>query len=209
MINVQPCIDAINDVKENINNCFIKCNAKGSTYVETGKTTSELIKKINGIPASGGTSQGVVGAPFGGFTVNRNETDENYFSIDFTAIGVTWKSITIYSNTKLGFFSINKIDDGYCIVSAQSVYAWENETGVGTMIQSNGTFRASYTANGNIISFTRADYNFSVQPDTGMFNDPNVNFSMLPLQNASNTDWSLMDPEVGIPYILDLITVCV
>ena len=125
-IDNTSCINAVNMLKGYVSACFAKCTAKGSTYSGTN-TLANLETAIDLIPTgsgSGGTiSENINGASFELFTVTKpDEISPNEFTIDFGSVGVTWRSIVCYSDTKDGHFSIHKISGNKCIISASIFY---------------------------------------------------------------------------------------
>lgn len=205
-IDNSSCITAINHIKSYVSACFTKCTAKGSTYSGTQKLAN-LETAIDLIPTgsgSGGTiSENINGASFDLFTVTK-PTDvlyPNEFTIDFGSIGVTWRSIVCYSDTKDGHFSIHKLSDNKCIISASIFYnsesMWDEATGIYPEVR--GTYRATYTISGNTISFTNDEYEA-----TSNGSESYDNFASMPNQ-VSNAENSYFTDQ----YKLDKIIVCV
>ena len=108
MIDNTSCITAINTLKNYVTACFNKCTEKGSTFSGTEKLAN-LETAIDLIPqsSSGGggdspvISENITGGSFDLFTVTKpDEISPNEFTIDFGSVGVTWRSIICYSDTK-------------------------------------------------------------------------------------------------------------
>ena len=204
-IDNTSCINVINTLKGYITACFSKCTAKGSTYSGT-QTLANLESAIDLIPSgsSGGTiSENINGASFELFTVTK-PTDvlyPNEFTIDFGSVGVTWRSIVCYSDTKDGHFSIHKISGNKCIISASIFYNSENQFDEATGIfpEVRGTYRATYTISGNTITFVNAEYD-ATSNGSESYDD----FASMPNQ-VSNTENSYFTDQ----YKLDKIIVCV
>ena len=204
-IDNTSCINVINTLKGYITACFSKCTAKGSTYSGT-QTLANLESAIDLIPSgsSGGTiSENINGASFELFTVTK-PTDvlyPNEFTIDFGSVGVTWRSIVCYSDTKDGHFSIHKISGNKCIISASIFYNSENQFDEATGIfpEVRGTYRATYTISGNTITFVNAEYDA-----TSNGSDSYDDFASMPNQ-VSNAENSYFTDQ----YKLDKIIVCV
>lgn len=168
MIDNTSCINAVNTIKTYVSNCFNKCTAKGSTFSGTQKLYN-LEEAINLIPQTqsgggtggtgGSTSGNISGGSFGGFSITYDTSSES-FTIDFGSVGVNWKSIVCYSDTKEGHFSINKISNSKCIISSAVFYNAENQWDEATGIfpQARGTYRANYSVSGNSITFTNNEY---------------------------------------------------
>ena len=165
MIDNSSCLNAINTLKSYVTACFSKCTEKGSTYSGT-KTLANLETAIDLIPTGSGgdspvISENINGASFDLFTVTKpDEISPNEFTIDFGSVGVTWRSIVCYSDTKDGHFSIHKLSNNKCVISASIFYNAENayDEATGIFPDVRGTYRASYTINGNSITFTNAEY---------------------------------------------------
>ena len=131
-IDNTSCINVINTLKGYITACFSKCTAKGSTYSGT-QNLANLETAIDLIPTGSGgdspvISENINGEAFNLFTVTKpDEISPNTFTIDFGSVGVTWRSIICYSDTKDGHFSIHKISGNKCIISASIFYNSENQ----------------------------------------------------------------------------------
>ena len=208
-IDNNSCITAINHIKNYVTACFNKCTAKGSTYNGT-RTLSDLETAIDLIPTGSGSggdggviSENITGGSFDLFTVTK-PTDELYpneFTIDFGGVGVTWRSIVCYSDTKDGHFSIQKLPNNKCVISASIFYnsenMWDESTGIFPDVR--GTYRATYTISGNTITFVNAEYDA-----TSNGSESYDNFASMPNQ-VSNTENSYFTDQ----YKLDKITVCV
>lgn len=203
-IDNTSCINAINTLKSYVTACFAKCTEKGSTFSGT-QNLANLETAIDLIPTgSGGViSENINGASFDLFTVTK-PTDNPYpneFTIDFGGVGVTWRSIVCYSDTKDGHFSIHKISGNKCVISASIFYnsenMWDESTGIFPEIR--GTYRATYEISGNTITFMNAEYDA-----TSNGSDSYDDFASMPNQ-VSNTENSYFTDQ----YKLDKIIVCV
>ena len=190
MIDISLCKTAINAVKNNINRCFELCDAKGSTYSQMDNTTSELYDKITAIPVGeggggGGTIVGT-GQPFSGFTTSSN--NDQHLSINCGSVGVGWKGIAIYSNTKRGWFSIHKVDDSRCIVSGMPWYYYDDGSTTGSFPYSLTSTSAmcNYTISGSSVNLNVIVYSIENPADISM------------LANLINSESN---------YILDLIDI--
>ena len=204
-IDITSCLNTVNTLRGYITACFAKCTAKGSTYSGT-QTLANLESAIDLIPTgsgSGGTiSENINGASFELFTVTKpDEISPNEFTIDFGSVGVTWRSIVCYSDTKDGHFSIHKISGNKCIISASIFYnsenMWDESTGIFPEVR--GTYRATYTISGNTITFVNAEYDA-----TSNGSDSYDDFASMPNQ-VSNAENSYFTDQ----YKLDKIIVCV
>ena len=204
-IDNSSCLTAINHIKNYVTACFNKCTAKGSTFSGTQKLAN-LESAIDLIPTgsgSGGTiSENINGASFDLFTVTKpDEISPNTFTIDFGSVGVTWRSIVCYSDTKDGHFSIHKISGNKCIISASIFYnsenQWDESTGIFPDVR--GTYRATYTISGNTITFVNAEYD-ATSNGSESYDD----FASMPNQ-VSNAENSYFTDQ----YKLDKIIVCV
>ena len=207
-IDNTSCINAVNTIKNYVTACFNKCTAKGSTFNGTQKLAN-LETAIDLIPqsSSGGgdspvISENINGEAFDLFTVTKpDEISPNEFTIDFGSVGVTWRSIVCYSDTKDGHFSIHKISGNKCIISASIFYNSENQFDEATGIfpEVRGTYRATYTISGNTITFVNAEYDA-----TSNGSDSYDDFASIPNQ-VSNAENSYFTDQ----YKLDKIIVCV
>ena len=204
-IDITSCLNTVNTLRGYITACFAKCTAKGSTYSGTN-TLANLETAIDLIPTgsgSGGTiSENINGENFTLFTVTKpDEISPNEFTIDFGSVGVTWRSIVCYSDTKDGHFSIHKISGNKCIISASIFYNSENQFDEATGIfpEVRGTYRATYTISGNTITFVNAEYDA-----TSNGSDSYDDFASMPNQ-VSNAENSYFTDQ----YKLDKIIVCV
>ena len=207
-IDNSSCLTAINHIKNYVTACFNKCTAKGSTFSGTQKLAN-LESAIDLIPQSSGgggdspvISENINGASFDLFTVTKpDEISPNTFTIDFGSVGVTWRSIVCYSDTKDGHFSIHKISGNKCIISASIFYnsenMWDESTGIFPEVR--GTYRATYTISGNTITFVNAEYDA-----TSNGSDSYDDFASMPNQ-VSNAENSYFTDQ----YKLDKIIVCV
>ena len=204
-IDITSCLNTVNTLKGYVSACFAKCTAKGSTYSGTN-TLANLETAIDLIPTgsgSGGTiSENINGASFELFTVTKpDEISPDEFTIDFGSVGVTWRSIVCYSDTKDGHFSIHKISGNKCIISSAIFYNAENQFDEATGIfpEVRGTYRATYTISGNTITFVNAEYDA-----TSNGSDSYDDFASMPNQ-VSNAENSYFTDQ----YKLDKIIVCV
>ena len=206
-IDNSSCITAINHIKSYVSACFAKCTAKGSTFSGI-QTISNLETAIDLIPQSSGggdspvISENINGGSFDLFTVTKpDEISPNEFTIDFGSVGVTWRSIICYSDTKDGHFSIQKLPNNKCVISASIFYnsenMWDESTGIFPDVR--GTYRATYTISGNTITFVNAEYDA-----TSNGSESYDNFASMPNQ-VSNAENSYFTDQ----YKLDKITVCV
>ena len=207
-IDNTSCINAVNTIKNYVTACFNKCTAKGSTFNGTQKLAN-LETAIDLIPqsSSGGgdspvISENINGEAFDLFTVTKpDEISPNEFTIDFGSVGVTWRSIVCYSDTKDGHFSIHKLSGNKRIISASIFYnsesQWDEATGIFPDVR--GTYRATYTISGNSITFTNAEYD-ATSNGSESYDD----FASMPNQ-VSNAENSYFTDQ----YKLDKITVCV
>ena len=205
VIDNSSCINAVNTIKNYISNCFSECTTKGSTFSGTNKL-SNLQEAISLIPTgsgSGGTiSENITGGSFDLFTVTKpDEPSPNEFTIDFGSIGVTWRSIICYSDTKDGHFSIQKLPNNKCVISSAIFYnsenQWDEATGIFPEVR--GTYRATYEISGNTITFTNAEY----EATSNGFNSYD-DFASMPNQVSNAVNDYFTDQ-----YKLDKITVCV
>ena len=203
-IDITSCLNTIETLKGYISACFSKCTSKGSTF-SGEKKLANLESAINLIPSggSGGViSENINGASFDLFTVTKpDEISPNEFTIDFGSVGVTWRSIVCYSDTKDGHFSIHKISGNKCIISSAIFYnsenQWDESTGIFPDVR--GTYRATYSISGNTITFVNAEY-YATSNGSESYND----FASMPNQ-VSNAENSYFTDQ----YKLDKIIVCV
>ena len=208
-IDNTSCITAINHIKSYVSACFTKCTEKGSTFSGTQKLAN-LETAIDLIPqsSSGGggdspvISENINGASFDLFTVTKPDgISPNEFTIDFGSVGVTWRSIVCYSDTKDGHFSIQKLSSNKCVISASIFYnsenQWDESTGIFPDVR--GTYRATYSISGNSITFVNAEY-YGTSNGSTSYDD----FASLPNQ-VSNAENSYFTDQ----YKLDKIIVCV
>lgn len=206
VIDNSSCINAINHLKNYVTACFAKCTAKGSTFSGTQKLAN-LETAIDLIPAGSGgespvVSENITGASFDLFTVTKpDEPSPNEFTINFGGVGVTWRSIICYSDTKDGHFSIQKLPNNKCVISASIFYNAENQFDEATGIfpEVRGTYRATYTISGNTITFVNDEY----EATSNGF-DSYDNFASMPNQVSNAVNDYFTDQ-----YKLDKITVCV
>ena len=204
--NLNALQEAISSLKTNISNSYNECKTKGAT-MPSDKTSSNLPDCIKSIPtgSSGSTPSVDMNAqPCSYLRVTWAEiTDpENVpqqFTIDFGLIGVTFKSLVIYSTTRDGYFSITRIDSTKCVISAHPFIKYQDESIYGVTDMGEGTYRANYSVNGNSITFTRANYENEGVNYPGSKYD---NFRTLPTQIAE------IDTASGqADYMLELINV--
>ena len=207
-IDNSSCISAINHIKSYVSACFAKCTTKGSTFSGI-QTISNLETAIDLIPQSSGggdspvISENINGGSFDLFTVTKptDVISPNEFTIDFGSVGVTWRSIICYSDTKDGHFSIQKLPNNKCVISASIFYnsenMWDESTGIFPDVR--GTYRATYSISGNTITFVNAEYDA-----TSNGSESYDNFASMPNQ-VSNAENSYFTDQ----YKLDKITVCV
>ena len=180
-IDITAVKTAITAVKTNINNCFDLCDQKGSTYSQTGNTTSELYKKIQAITAGGAGGVSSVGQPFIGFNVTASSETE--ISVDCGSIGASWKGIVVYSESKKGFFSIYKIDSTRCIVSGFPWYYYDDGSTVGEFpytLESTSAM-CNYTVSGSTINLSVIVYGFESPADISTLSsqvDTNSNYML-------------------------------
>ena len=203
-IDITSCLNTIDTLKGYVSACFAKCTAKGSTFSGTQKLAN-LESAIDLIPTgSGGTiSENINGESFELFTVTK-PTDTPYpneFTIDFGSVGVTWRSIVCYSDTKDGHFSIHKLSGNKCVISSAIFYnsenMWDESTGIFPEVR--GTYRATYTISGNTITFVNAEYD-ATSNGSESYDD----FASMPNQVSSAENSYFTDQ-----YKLDKIIVCV
>ena len=161
MIDNSICKTAIQNMKALINECFQVCELKNSTYKPTKKTLAnhELFNAIGGIPVgSSGTT--TYAQSFSGFDVTAS--GDSNVTINCGSIGTNWKAITIYSNTKNGWFSIYKINSYICILCANPWYAIVDdpvlEDGQFPYRLDSSSYRCLYNISGNSISLTAESY---------------------------------------------------
>ena len=206
VIDNSSCINAINHLKSYVTACFAKCTAKGSTFSGTQKLAN-LETAIDLIPAGSGgespvVSENITGASFDLFEVTKpDEPSPNEFTINFGGVGVTWRSIICYSDTKDGHFSIQKLPNNKCVISASIFYNAENQFDEATGIfpEVRGTYRATYTISGNTITFVNDEY----EATSNGF-DSYDDFASMPNQVSNAVNDYFTDQ-----YKLDKITVCV
>ena len=205
MIDNTSCINAINTLKNYVTSCFNKCTEKGSTFSGTQKLAN-LETAIDLIPTGSGSggiiSENITGGNFDLFTITKpDEPSPNEFTIDFGSVGVTWRSIICYSDTKDGHFSIQKLPGNKCVISSAIFYnaetQWDEATGIFPAVR--GTYRATYTISGNTITFVNAEY----EATSNGF-DSYDDFASMPNQVSNAVNDYFTDQ-----YKLDKITVCV
>lgn len=203
-IDITSCLNTIDTLKGYVSACFAKCTAKGSTFSGEQKLAN-LESAIDAIPTGGGgiISENINGESFDLFTVTK-PTDTPYpneFTIDFGSVGVTWRSIVCYSDTKDGHFSIHKLSGNKCVISSAIFYNAENQFDEATGIfpEVRGTYRATYTISGNTITFVNAEYE-ATSNGSESYDD----FASMPNQ-VSNAENSYFTDQ----YKLDKIIVCV
>ena len=187
MIDISTCRTAIDAVKGNINRCFELCDAMGSTYSQSDNTTSELYDKINAIPTGGGNTVVGTGQPFSGFSVTTDIENRQRMVINCGSVGVGWKGIAIYSNTKRGWFSIHKVDGSRCIVSGMPWYYYDDGSTTGAFPYSLESTSAmcNYTVSGSSISLDVIAYSVENAADIFMLGNQ--------INNESNYMLDLID----------------
>lgn len=186
MIDISSCSDAINVVKGNINRCFELCDTKGSTYTQLDNTTSELYHKIDAIPIGSGNTIVGMGQPFSGFSVTS--TNDQVVTINCGSVGASWRGITVYSNSKRGFFTVYKVDGSRCVVSGMPWYYYDDGS-------TTGAFPYSLEA-------TAAMCNYSVSGSS-------ITLSVIVYSIENPADLSVMCNQINSDsnYLLDLIDV--
>ena len=204
MIDNTSCLNAVNTLKNHISNCFSECTAKGSSFSGTKKLANlkEAISRIPGGEGGGTVSENITGGSFNLFTVTKpDEPTVNEFTIDFGSVGVTWRSLICYSDTKDGHFSIHKMPNNKCVISASVFYNAENvwDEAFGIFPEVRGTYRATYEIRGNAIHFTNDEYDGT----SNGFDNYDV-FGSMPNQVSNVVNDYFTDQ-----YKLDKITVCV
>ena len=208
--NLNALNQAISSLKSNISASYTACQSKGAT-IPSVKNSTNLPECIMSIPTnSGGSTPSVEmnAQSCSHFNVTWAEITDptdvpQQFTIDFSQIGVTFKSLVIYSATRDGFFSINRIDSTKCVISAQVFLKYNNESITGVTDYGYGSYRANYSVNGNSITFTRANYE---NDSVNLSNTKPDMFRALPLQIAQVQDDPVMTQE---DYLLELINVTV
>lgn len=201
-INVNSCASAINNIKDKINDCFMECELKNSTYQENAKTLNELRYKISNIPSgSGGGSSS--SSYLSGLDVFDDNGNYSSVTVNFGSFGTSWRGVFIDSATNMGWISINKMTSTHCVISALSIYAFENDTGLVTDVLEHGSWRFRYTISGTSITFT---YDNVVPTFVDSMNWLG-RASRLFAQVNSNIDWEYQAPETGVPYKLERICV--
>ena len=203
-IDITSCLNTIETLKGYISACFSKCTSKGSTF-SGEKKLANLESAIDLIPSGGSggiISENINGASFDLFTVTKpDEPYPNEFTIDFGSVGVTWRSIVCYSDTKDGHFSIHKLSGNKCVISSAIFYNAENQFDEATGIfpEVRGTYRATYTISGNTITFVNAEYD-ATSNGSNSYDD----FASMPNQVSNAVNDYFTDQ-----YKLDKIIVCV
>lgn len=202
-IDNSSCLSAINTLKSYVTACFNKCTEKGSTFSGT-QQLSNLEGAIDLIPTGSGStiSENINGESFELFTITKpDEPYPNEFTIDFGSVGVTWRSIICYSDTKDGHFSIQKLSGNKCIISSAVFYnaetMWDEATGIFPEVR--GTYRATYTISGNTITFVNDEYD-----GTSNGSESYDDFAYMPNQVSNYVNEYFLDQ-----YKLDKIIVCV
>ena len=161
-IDNSSCKTAIENMKSAIAECFQVCRLKNSTYTPTDETlaNAQLFNAIGGIPTGSGGGFTGIGQPFSGFDVTA--TDLSTLVIDCGSIGTDWRAITVYSNTKEGWFTIYKISSNICIMSANPWYAITDDPvlddGNFPYALESSSFRCLYTISGTTITLTAENY---------------------------------------------------
>ena len=206
-IDNSSCINAINHIKDYVSACFAKCTAKGSTFIGTQKLAN-LESAIDLIPqsSSGGDSpvisENINGESFDLFTVTKpDKVNPSEFTINFGSVGVTWRSIICYSDTKDGHLSIQKLSNNKCVISASIFYNAENvwDEASGIFPEVRGTYRATYSISGNSITFVNDEYD-GTSNGSNSYDD----FRSMPNQVSNAVNNYFTDQ-----YKLDKIIVCV
>ena len=155
-INNTPCLNAVTNIKNEISNCFDECNNKGSSFSGDRKLVN-LKQAISLIPSGGNTSYA---KPFNGFGVS--DVSDSQVTINCGSIGASWRAITIYSNTKEGWFSIYKISNNVCIMSANPWYAIVDDPvlddGHFPYSLESSSYRCLYTVSGSSITLLAESY---------------------------------------------------
>lgn len=196
-IDISGCLTAIQNMKSKVARCFVACANKGSTFNGT-QTLSNLESAISLIPtgSGGNISENITGASFGGFNITY---DYDAYTIDFGSIGVSWKSIVCYSDTKDGHFAIHKMSGNKCVICASVFYDASNsyDEAYGIFPDQRGTYRATYMVSGNSITFTNAEYD-----GTSNGFDSYTTFSDMPKQVSTDVNSYFTNQ-----YKLDKITV--
>ena len=159
MIDNLACKTAINTIKTHVSNCFDECANKGSSF-SGRRILSNLQEAISLISAQGGGTFEGIGQPFSGFGVTASSTTQ--VTINCGSIGANWRVITIYSSTKNGWFSIYKISNNTCILSANPWYAITDDPvlddGNFPYTLQSSSVRCSYSINGSSITVTAESY---------------------------------------------------
>lgn len=197
-IDISSCLTAIQSMKSKVAGCFSKCAEKGSTYSGT-QTLSNLQTAISMIPTGGGNvSASVTGASFSGFDITYGD---NTYTINFGSIGVTWKSIVCYSDSKDGHYAIHKMSNNKCVISGAVFYDASNQfdEAFGIFPNQRNTYRATYSVSGNSITFTNAEYDGT---SNGMTNHDT--FGAMPQQVSTDVNDYFTNQ-----YKLDKITVVI
>ena len=206
--NLNALNEAVSSLKTNISESYNACETKGAT-IPSEKTSANLPECILSIPTGSGGEPSTPSVDMnaqscGHFNVEWAEIVEpdnvpQEFTIDFSSIGVTFKSIVIYSATNNGYFSITRIDSTKCVISAHPFLKYESDALYGVTDMGEGTYRANYHINGNSITFVRANYENEGVNYPGTKYD---NFRNLPVQIAPITGDSGQ-----VDYLLELINV--
>lgn len=156
--NLNAVKTAISSLKSNISSSYNACESKGATMPSV-KNSSNLPECILSIP-SGGGGYTSIGQAFNGFNVSASS--QSSISINCGSIGTSWRAITIYSNTKQGWFSIYKISSNICIMSSNPWYAITDdpvlENGNFPYNLESSSFRCLYSISGNTITLTVSTY---------------------------------------------------
>lgn len=209
--NLDALESATNSLKSNISKAYNVCINKGATNIPSNKNSRNLPACILSIPQEGGSGNPSINMnaqSCGHFNVTWAEITDpgnipQQFTIDFGSVGVTFKSLVIYSATRDGYFSITKIDSTKCVISAHVFIKYNNESIYGVTDLGCGTYRANYTVSGNSITFTRANYENDGVNYIGSRDD---NFRTLPIQIAPVESDPVLTQE---DYLLELINVMV
>lgn len=162
MIDNSSCKTAIQNMKSAIAECFEVCRLKNSTYTPTAETLAnhQLFNAIGGIPTGSSGGFTGIGQPFSGFDITA--TGDSNITINCGSIGTSWRGITIYSNSKEGWFSIYKISSSICIMCANPWYAITGDPvlddGHFPYSLESSSFRCLYSISGNTITLTAETY---------------------------------------------------
>ena len=159
MIDNSACKMAITAIKTHVSNCFNECANKGSSFSGM-RRLSNLQEAISLISTQGGSAIEGIGQPFPGFGVTASSSTQ--VTINCGSVGANWRCITVYSNTKQGWFSIYKISNNICILSANPWYAITDDPvlddGNFPYTLQSSSVRCSYSISGSSITVTAESY---------------------------------------------------